>query len=231
MHNGIGAPSTIHGRPRENTLALRAVIFDFGMVLTGQPDQDAHAAMIRITGLPVARFEELYWADRHAYDEGRLTGVMFWQNFVRDAKLSLQPEQIDELNRQDVRMWSTQNPRMLAWQLQLKQHGLRTAILSNMGDSVLENLERKFDWLPRFDVLIWSFQHRMAKPDPAIYKLTLTRLGTKAEETLFIDDKQVNIDAAAKLGMPGILFSTIEQLRSQLISTGLDKQLPLPTPS
>lgn len=184
--------------------------------------------MVRITGLPVERFEELYWADRHAYDEGKLTGLMFWQNFVRDAKLALAPEQIDQLNREDVRMWTTQNPLMLAWQLQLKQRGLRTAILSNMGDSVLANLERKFDWLLRFDVLIWSFQHRIAKPDPAIYELTLSRLGTKPQETLFIDDKQVNIDAAARLGMPGILFSTIEQLRHDLIARGFDQELPLP---
>ena len=56
-------------------MALRAVVFDYGMVLTGQPDQEAHDAMVRITGLPVERFESLYWADRHAYDEGKLTGI------------------------------------------------------------------------------------------------------------------------------------------------------------
>jgi len=53
-------------------LALRAVVFDYGMVLTGPQDPEAHRAMVRITGLPVARFESLYWADRHAYDEGKL---------------------------------------------------------------------------------------------------------------------------------------------------------------
>ncbi len=53
-------------------MALRAVIFDYGMVLTGAPDTDAHDAMIRITGLSPEHFEALYWADRHAYDEGKL---------------------------------------------------------------------------------------------------------------------------------------------------------------
>jgi len=46
------------------TLGLRAVIFDYGMVLTGPPDPEAHAALLRITGLPLTRFESLYWADR-----------------------------------------------------------------------------------------------------------------------------------------------------------------------
>lgn len=210
------------------TLALRAVVFDFGMVLTGLPDQAAHDAMVRITGLPPARFETLYWADRHAYDEGKLSGIAFWQKFLRDAQLDDGPAKVEELNHWDARMWTTQDPTMVAWQLRLKQHGIRTAILSNMGDSVLESIEREFAWIKGFDVLVWSFQLRMAKPDPAIYLHTLEKLGTRPEETLFLDDKRVNIDAATALQMKGIEFTTIDRLRADLIAAGLDAQLPLP---
>ena len=209
-------------------MSLRAVIFDYGMVLTGQPSAEAHDAMLRITGLPHDQFETIYWADRHAYDEGKLTGLQFWKNLVRDAKLNLDDEAIDALNLWDARMWTTQNPAMLAWQRALKQHGIRTAILSNMGDTVLANMEREFDWLPRFDVLVWSFQHKMAKPDPAIYRLTLERLGTRPEETLFIDDRQANIDAARALGLIGIQFTNVEHLREQLIEMSFGATVPLP---
>jgi putative hydrolase of the HAD superfamily len=198
------------------------------MVLTGAPLAEAHDAMLRITGLPHDRFEELYWADRHAYDEGKLTGLEFWRKIVRDGRLNLDPKAIDELNSCDARMWTTQNPVMLAWQQKLKQHGLLTAILSNMGDSVLENMQREFDWLSNFDVLLWSFQLKMAKPDPAIYHHALEKLGTRPEETLFIDDKSVNIEAARALGIKGILFSTVDHLREDLIATGMDRELPLP---
>jgi len=220
--------STIHGGFIGGILALRAVIFDYGMVLTGQPDTEAHDAMIRITGLPLEKFEALYWADRHAYDEGKLTGIAFWQKMSRDANLKLPQSTIEELNQWDARMWTTQSPAMLAWQQDLKQRGLLTAILSNMGDSVLASIERNFDWLPRFDVLIWSFQHGLAKPDPAIYRLTLSQLAVSPEEALFIDDKQANVDAARALGMPALLFSTVERLRSDLVACGLDRDLPLP---
>jgi FMN phosphatase YigB (HAD superfamily) len=71
----------------------------------------------------------------------------------------------------------------------------------------------------------------MAKPDPAIYKLALDRLGTRPEETLFIDDKQPNIDAARALGIVPILFTSVERLREQLIEEGFDKELPLPPES
>ena len=209
-------------------MALRAVIFDYGMVLTGPPDTEAHDAMLRITGLPLERFESLYWADRHAYDEGKLTGIAFWQKLLRDAGLSLDHSTVEELNLWDARMWTTQNPAMFDWQLQLKQRGLLTAILSNMGDSVLANMKREFDWFPRFDVLVWSYQLRMAKPDPAIYHHTLKELGTFPEETLFIDDKQINVEAARALGMTSLLFSDIARLRADLITSGLDRNLPLP---
>jgi putative hydrolase of the HAD superfamily len=209
-------------------LALRAVVFDFGMVLSGPQDPEAHAALLRITGLPLARFEPLYWADRNAYDEGKLTGLAFWQKFVHDAGLMLPPERIDELNLWDARLWTTQNPAMLAWQQQLKLSGLRTAILSNMGDTVLASMEREFDWLTRFDVLVWSFQLRLAKPDPAIYRHLLKELGTQPEETLFLDDRQVNVEAAQALGIQSIVFSTVEKLRADLLAAGLDRQLPLP---
>ncbi|HVC48096.1 MAG TPA: HAD family phosphatase [Terracidiphilus sp.] len=209
-------------------MALRAVIFDYGMVLTGPPIADAHAAMVRLTGLPVVDFERLYWADRHAYDEGKLSGVAFWQKFLRDAGLPESAELVSELNRHDARMWTTFDPAMLAWQIQLKQRGIRTAILSNMGDSVLENMKRTFDWLPRFDVLVWSYQFGIAKPDPEIYLRTLAQLGTEPQETLFLDDKLVNVQAARALGLRAIEFSTIAALRTDLIASGLASQLPLP---
>lgn len=210
-------------------MGLRAVVFDYGMVLTGPQDPKTYAELLRITGLSAARFEGFYWADRHAYDEGKLTGFAFWQKIALDAGLDLSKSELEELNLWDARMWTTQNDAMLAWQQQLKKRGFLTAILSNMGDNVLANIEREFDWLSQFDVLVWSYQLLMAKPDPAIYRYVLKQLGTLSDETLFIDDKAVNIDAANALGMTGLLFTTVEQLRADLIAQGLDAVLPLPS--
>ena len=209
-------------------MSLRAVIFDYGMVLTGKPNAEAHDALVRLTGLTSERFESLYWVDRHAYDEGKLSGITFWQKFLSNASIPATSELVRQLNDLDARMWTTENPAMLDWQLALKQHGLKTAILSNMGDSVLARMERTFTWLDRFDVLVWSYQHRMAKPDHAIYHHTLAQLGTQPAETLFIDDKSVNVEAARDLGLTAIEFTTVDRLRGDLIALGLDKQIPLP---
>jgi FMN phosphatase YigB (HAD superfamily) len=68
----------------------------------------------------------------------------------------------------------------------------------------------------------------MAKPDPAIYFHVLRELGARPEETLFLDDKLVNIHAAQALGFKAIQFSSIEKLRLDLAASGLDAELPLP---
>jgi putative hydrolase of the HAD superfamily len=212
----------------EVTLALRAVIFDYGRVLTGPPDPAAYAELQRISGLSADRLDSFYWADRQAYDEGKLTGLGFWRNIVRDAGLTLGESEIAELNLWDARMWTRGDPAMLAWQLAIKQRGLLTAIVSNMGDSVHEHMMRELDWLSRFDVLVWSYQLGVAKPDPAIYRYAMERLGTRPDETLFLDDKAENVETAAALGMKGMIFSTIEKLRLDLAESGLDRELSLP---
>jgi putative hydrolase of the HAD superfamily len=184
--------------------------------------------MLRVSGLTLDRFEPLYWAGRAAYDDGSVTGIGFWQEFARKGGLDLDQATIEELNRWDARFWTVENLPMVAWQLALKQHGLRTAILSNMGDSVLESVERAFDWIQRFDVRVWSYQLRLIKPDPAIYRYTLGQLGLQAEETLFIDDRMENVEAARALGMQAIEYLSVERLREDLIAAGQDKVLPLP---
>jgi putative hydrolase of the HAD superfamily len=209
-------------------LTLRAIVFDYGLVLTGPQDPSAKAEILRLTGLTLERFEPLYWANRNAYDEGALTGIAFWQEFLRAARLPENQDLVEELNRLDTWMWGTENRAMTGWQLQLKERGFLTGILSNMGDSVCEYIEREHAWIQRFDVLVWSYQLRLAKPDPAIFRYILEKLGTTPAETLFIDDRIENIAAARALGMQAIEFTTAKRLRAELISTGLDATLPLP---
>jgi len=213
MASGSSVGSAIFQSAKQGgELALRAVVFDYGMVLSGAPDPEAHAALMRITGLKEAEFESLYWRDRADYDEGKLTGLEFWHKLNLDAGLELSPAALDELNRLDGRMWTTENDAMIAWAGRLKERGLRTAILSNMGDNVLASIRQSYMWPEQFDVRVWSFEHHMVKPDEAIYRLTLGQLGTQA----------------ARLGMAAIRFSTVERLREDLIARGMERELPMP---
>ncbi len=209
-------------------MSIRAIAFDYGMVLSGPPEPAARAQLLRLTGLDEDAFEALYWVDRHAYDRGELSGLEFWRKFASDARLSLDDDTLHALNAWDARMWTTENHAMIRWQQRLRSEGFATAILSNMGDAVLASIERNLPWARDFDAHIWSYQHGCAKPELDIYYLLLQRLGTAPEETLFLDDKQVNIDAAHRVGMHALVFTNVAQLCQDLISIRLDTELPLP---
>lgn len=211
-------------------MAIQAVVFDYGNVLSGRPDAAAHAQMVRITGLSEEAFEKYYWADRHAYDEGKMTGPEVWRKLVSDAGLQdkLGEAEIEELNRWDCRMWTVHNPAMLAWQQGLKTHGIKSAVLSNIGDSVHDSIVREFGWLADFDAQIWSYQLGVAKPDAEIYRHALRLLKVEPQEALFLDDLQVNVEAARAVGMQSLRYFTLAQLSKDLCAAGLDRELPLP---
>jgi epoxide hydrolase-like predicted phosphatase len=67
-----------------------------------------------------------------------------------------------------------------------------------------------------FDVLIVSAEVGVLKPQPRVYELALAQAGVTAQEAIFVDDTAVNVEAAAKLGMTGILFKDREQTISEI---------------
>lgn len=207
---------------------LRAIIFDYGKVLSAPADPVAHSELVAIAGLPVQTFEHHYWANRDAFDRGELTGVTYWQKVGRDAGIALSDAQIERLIRTDVRMWTSLNEPMIAWAGQLQRAGFRTAILSNIGDALVEAMLKEFAWLKGFDYITWSYEHKLAKPDLAIYRHTVEQLGIRPEQALFLDDKAENIRGAEAAGMHGIVFHSLPQLVGELKQRGYAHILPLP---
>ena len=85
----------------------------------------------------------------------------------------------------------------------LKSHGYCVYYLSNIPEDVLALLmERDFQGL--FDGGVASCEVHINKPDPRIYQALLDKYGLKASESVFIDDRQDNVQAAFELGFVGI---------------------------
>lgn len=79
------------------------------------------------------------------------------------------------------------------------------------------------DWpfLEKFDGVVVSGLERLVKPDARIYHRFCERYSLAPEACVFIDDSEPNISSARKFGMHGILFTSPEQLRKDLIALGL----------
>lgn len=215
-------------RAGRNRVNLRAVIFDYGMVLSGPPNPHLQADLIQQTGIPEPQAMELYWKYRLDYDRGALTGLAYWRRILEDAGQTATAERLQQLADLDARMWTGTNLPLVRWQAELKQAGIRTALLSNLGDEVEKVVTRELSWMANFEVRVFSHQLRIIKPDAAIYLETLKQLGTKAEETLFLDDSAANVEGARALGIHAVQYTDMEALRSALATLELPPGTPLP---
>jgi putative hydrolase of the HAD superfamily len=199
---------------------LQAVIFDYGEVISGPPDPQAHTNLLAITGVPEEAFEKAYWAHRLDYDADILDGQTYWQTVARDTGVSFTVKQIGQLLEQDALMWMNLNPAMIAWIPKIKQAGFRLGILSNMGFGVLDYMRPRFPWLDQFDYLTFSCDLGIVKPDPAIYLYTVKKLGVAPDQALFIDNLEKNITGAEAVGLHAALFQNVEQLQEDLNRRG-----------
>ncbi len=152
--------------------SVDTVVFDYGMVLSGPPDPTAWARMRTLTGLDEERLHASYWKFRHDYDRGALTGLAYWRAVAADTGIALTDSQIAALFADDVDVWTRLNLPMVEWAQRLQRAGIRTGILSNIGDSIAEGVVARLPWLSGFYVCIWSHSLFMAKPEPAIFLKT-----------------------------------------------------------
>lgn len=100
----------------------------------------------------------------------------------------------------------------------LKDAGWPLYLLSNFSMEKFKLIEHKYPVFGWFDDRIISGEHKVVKPDPEIFHITLKRIGWKAEECLFIDDSSANIETAQRLGFQTILFQSPTRLLADLRS-------------
>lgn len=204
---------------------VRAVILDYGEVISQPPDPAAIATMAGMLELPEGRFRSLYASLRHAYDRGDLDGDEYWAAIARDASVELSAEQVVQLRETDVAMWSRLNQSVLCWAGRLRLAGMKTAVLSNMHHDMVQKVRNESFWAEGFDCLALSSEIRMAKPEAEIFSHCLKCLRVAPHEALFVDDRAVNVQAAQELGIRGIMSNSPAELRRQLDAIGFT---PLP---
>jgi putative hydrolase of the HAD superfamily len=103
-------------------------------------------------------------------------------------------------------------PAMAALVLRARRAGLRTGLLSNSWG----NEYPREGWDEMFDAIVISGEVGMRKPEPGIFAHALELLGVDARQTVFVDDLQVNVRAAAALGLVGVHHVTYDQTAAEL---------------
>lgn len=204
----------------KSSRTLKAVIFDYGEVLCHAPTPEENAKLARFFNLEVQQLPGLWERNRGPYDRGDLTSQEYWSMLAKDAGVEIGSSEIERICELDLDMWSTINSSMVDWAYQLRGSDLKIGLLSNMHPDMVSHCRKQFAWLKDFDSVTFSADVRLIKPDPAIYEHALRGLGTKADETLFLDDRERNVRAAQGLGIHAIRFRSVAQLRRDLQAEG-----------
>jgi putative hydrolase of the HAD superfamily len=206
---------------------IKAVILDFGDVISLPADPEVISWMASVFGVPAERFRVTYGQFRLDYDRGSFDAPTYWTKIGNATGMTPTPEQIAELRKADVAMWSRLNPKVLDWVLELRGAGFKTGVLSNMHDDMVQHLRANGEWTKRFDHLTLSAMLGTVKPDREIFLHCLNGLGVEPNEALFIDDREVNIEGAKQAGIAGIVAPNTAVLAEELERIGFRPALKL----
>ena len=199
---------------------IRTVIFDIGNVLAGFAWHEYYEKL----GFDAAMADRLGRAtvlsgDWNEYDRGCMSDEAIVSLFVEND-----PE-IEAEIRQAVSSITgimTHYGYAVDWVKELKRKGYRVLVLSNISRKILQECWLALDFLPYMDGGSLSFQDKVLKPRPEIYHLILDRYHLKAEECVFLDDMQMNVEAAKRLGIHGICFENQAQAMEELKKMGVE---------
>jgi putative hydrolase of the HAD superfamily len=185
-------------------MAIKAVVFDIGGVLERVEDDAWPEIWIgrweRRMNLPEGHLMAALAEHEPAGDvvTGGVTEAQMRAMYA--GALGLDEDQADQMMAE---MWEAYCGE-LDVELRDFAAGLRpayaTAILSNSADGARREEQRRYGFEQLVDVIVYSHEVGLAKPDPAVFRLTEQRLGFESHEIVFLDDHDGHVEAARNLG-------------------------------
>ena len=189
----------------------RTVVFDYGEVISRSPSAADTSALLAISGCEAQPFWRSYWAHRDGLDHGTISIPEYWALVADDLGVSWRASRVHELWVADFRGWWIIEAGTLDLIEELHDGGTRLAILSNAGFDFASGF-RHSPMGTFFERVFVSAEMDAIKPDPAIYVEVAGELGIPLKDMVFVDNKSINTDAAARLGITAHHFTTVEGL-------------------
>jgi putative hydrolase of the HAD superfamily len=186
-------------------MPVGAVFFDIGGILEITPDTGWRKKWDADRLFNSPELEAVWRAGsvgRMTLDEveRRVAGLFRLDRLGLEAFMAdLWAEYLGELNVELMEYFGALRPRY------------KTGIISNSFVGATEREEARYRFSAVCDVIVYSHEVGFEKPDPRIFELALSRLGVRPEESVFLDDLAVHVEAARSLGMRAVLYENNAQ--------------------
>lgn len=200
-------------------MQITHIFFDLGKVLVDFDFNLAVREVLKKSPLtPEQLNQELYrsYGLIDDYECGRISSAEFFSGLKQEYRYE---GTIDELRALWCDVFSPLEDHILMARSLAQFYPL--AIISNTSEAHIEHLEAVYDFFPIFRHRFYSFRLGVMKPDYAIYQHALTTTGADKYQSLFIDDREENIAAAATRGWQTIHLRPDVNLRDALRSYDL----------
>lgn len=198
---------------------VTALFWDVGgVILTNGWDRRSRAAAARKFGIDWEEFEDRHDLAFPAFETGRITLDTYLQRTVFYRKRSFTREEFTDF----ISAQSAEFPDSRAVLSDVAATGkYLLATINNEPLEINERRIREFNLRREFKAFFSSCYLGVRKPDEGIYKLALEVTQCEPGESLFIDDRELNLECAKQLGMRTIHFQNAAQLRQDLAANGV----------
>jgi putative hydrolase of the HAD superfamily len=186
-------------------------------VLCFHPTEDRFTRIADLLGISTLELLQIFWANRLIYDAGLVDSRTYWTRIAEAAGRPVDDHLLRTLSRYEIELWNNYDQRILGWAAHLRSHGIRTAILSNLPRSLGEALRATPGFLDPFDHVTFSYELKVAKPEPAIYLDAIRGVQVLPAEALFLDDKPENVEGAIAVGLQAEVYSTWETFLAETV--------------
>lgn len=198
---------------------IEAVVFDIGNVLIEWNPRHLYRKVFADEAEMEAFLAEICTMEWHVEHD---RGVSFESNAIPlKERHPDHAELIDLWGTRQLEMNSGAVPGTAALLGKLKQRGIPVHGLTNMPSPVFPALCERFPELLLLEKVVVSGDEGVIKPDPRIFEILIERAGLSPQATLYIDDSQRNVDAAAALGFQAHHFRDADGLARDLARLGL----------
>lgn len=189
-------------------IQIKAILFDIGGVFWHPKGPPLHVKWAARCGLSPREFDEIVFNSEWGSQAllGTLTGEGMWEKIGNKLGLSLHERRQCE-NEYWEGDWDTE----FLDHCRLLKAKCKLGIFSDAELSARENVKT---WINEslFEVILFSAEIGVCKPDPRIFQTALERLGVDASEILFIDDREKNIHGAKALGLHAVQYRNRNQV-------------------
>jgi HAD superfamily hydrolase (TIGR01549 family) len=182
-------------------MQIKALIFDIGGVLYRTVDTKPLRKWERHLGVDKGQLAEIVFTNPAAQlaTIGKAAPDDVWREVGR--RFSLSPERLSAL-RADFWKGGEWDMELLNFIRSVKSR-YKTGIISDGWSDSRENVKQYVNY-DLFDVIVFSAEEGIKKPDPGIFTRALARSGVEPQEAVFVDDRVPNVAGAEQIGMKGI---------------------------